>query len=171
MRKPSIRNQHYWREIRRTMKGKLLILSLVLISVPSLSQDRGADTLRRYTWKYHGTSVGTINVPIGYSESTESYGEGFRTTLKYDDSSFIILHQGTMTGLPLLEGPKYQEFGKKVFHNRIIRWGKVANTELYWREINSVRQWPAINLAYGNVSKNRAALYVRAMNSFARSNK
>lgn len=148
--------------IRKLLAG----LPLVFISIISLGQG-SKDELVAFNLKQKNKSIATIQVPAGYKEETYSYVEGVRTTLTYPDGSYIILHVGGMIKLPFFTEPEHVVSKRQNLPNRIVRYGKVHNTNLLWREENSVGVWPPTNIGFTNVPKERRALFVRALRTFA----
>jgi hypothetical protein len=131
-----------------------------------------------YRWSYQGTVHGTIQVPPGYKEQTENYGEGIVTHLRYPDGSYIILQHGGMYAIPMLRDSEYLVSKVDEDTNRKVRRGPVATTPLRWREDNLKRDpqkrnqihplfymFPP-NIAYDKVRKDKGDVFDKALDSF-----
>ncbi len=145
------------------------VLLLVLASVFCAAQNSRKDELVTFAVLKNGKQkIATIKVPAGYKEETTSYVEGVQTILKYPDGSYIILHVGGMIKLPFFTEPEHEVFERQQLSNRMIKRGKVRNTELFWREENSIGVWPPTNIGFTNVPKDRLKLFEKSIRSFVR---
>jgi hypothetical protein len=116
-----------------------------------------------FYWTFAGDTLASINVPPGYQKTDWEYGEGIATTLKYPDSSFIVLHYGFTMSLPLLKSPHHLVYAETRSHDRTIRFGRVQNTRLRWRE-ESLSDLP-INIGFSGVPSAQLKTFDRALKS------
>ncbi len=150
------------------MRIHLCVLLFIIASVLCFAQSSQKNELETFTvFKNQTQRIATIQVPSGYKEETKSYAEGVQTTLTYPDGSYIILHIGGMIKLPFLTEPTHRVDKKQVLADRIIRSGRVKNTEFFWQEENSKGVWPPTNIGFTNVPKERVGLFRKSLRTFA----
>jgi len=77
---------------------------------------------------------GRLAVPGGFAVTTRHYVEGVVTTLHYPDGAQLILQQGGMTQIPMLQGAEYLILSKTKSPAKTIRRGKIRDRR--WREDN-----------------------------------
>jgi hypothetical protein len=131
-----------------------------------VSAAKADDQLVTFRWKNKSRELGTIAVPSGYKEETRASGESVRTTLKYEDGSYIVLHVGGVIKQPLFSEPDHQISEQRTLSQLVIREGKVRNTKLFWREQNSYGVSPATDTGFTNVPRDRFWLFMEALRSF-----
>lgn len=149
------------------MKAVSSVLLLVFASVFCVAQNSRKDGLVDLAvLKNDKQRIAIIKVPAGSKEETKSYVEGVQTVLTYPDGSYIILHIGGMIKLPFFTEPAHQVCEQRQLTNRMIRSGKVRDTELFWREENSIGVWPPTNIGFTNVPRHRLRVFEKALRSF-----
>lgn len=149
----------------------------LMVSLVAFGQNYPPERLITFEWKYNAWLHGTLLVPSGYKEETENYREGIVTYLHYPGSSYIILQHGGMFQVPMLQGKEYLVAETKDLADRIVRRGRIKNTDLFWGEINMKRKkvtgrkagffdfYPP-NIGFNRVSKEHRELFNRALESF-----
>ena len=70
--------------------NKIILISFFTI-LNSLAQTSDSSMIE-FNWKGIGNFNATLFVPDNYHQNDEYYGEGIFTTLTYEDSSCIFLH-------------------------------------------------------------------------------
>jgi hypothetical protein len=157
-------------EAKSKDQDEVTISSAATVYSPGIDRQEGSAKvlLVEYVWRNKNQQLGKLLVPPGYSEDTKSYTEGVRTTLTYPDGSYLILHVGGMIKLPFFSEPEHEVSKWRKLANRVVREGKVRNTELLWREDNSYGVWPPNNLGFTNVPRSRVKIFEDALASFKR---
>jgi hypothetical protein len=85
------------------------------------------------------------------SEHKQSYHEGYFTTILYEDSSYLLIHCGSMVNRPFFKGDDLILLDSLKIEDRIIRTGYKMNTDLSWREDFYFNR--NITIGYFNVKK------------------
>lgn len=119
-----------------------------------------------YCWKWKsGDTIATIQVPVGFHLLSEwEYGEGKVTTLRWADSSTVVLHFGGLMHLPFLGPPRYILTDSTTDRDGYTLKGRVVGTDLWWREVQLHEGW--YNIAYYDVPPDRVKLFDTMFESF-----
>ena len=148
------------------MKIKII---LILFFYPFVSSAQISDTtLVKYNWRGMGEYKAELLVLKDFKESNNYYGEGLITTLRYQDSSYIIFHIGGLIQHPFFNPNKDTNINVTdsiKIDNGILRKGIRKDKELYWREESLQSGW--INIGYGSVKVTKLKLFDKSIDSFA----
>ena len=84
-------------------------------------------------------------------KSNQSYHEGDFTTIIYSDSSFLLIHCGSMVNRPFFRGENLVLQDSSNVANRLSRAGYEKKTGLFWRE--DYYSDKKITIGYSNVKR------------------
>ena len=152
---------------RSLAQSALALLSFIAVGffqAPGCQQND--EPRATYCWKWEtGDTIATIQIPVGFRTLSDwEYGEGKVTTLRWEDSSTVVLHFGGLMHLPFLGPPRYILTDSSTDRGGYTLTGRVVGTNLRWREVQSHGGW--YNLAYYDVPPNRVRSYDYMFESF-----
>jgi hypothetical protein len=148
-------------QLSRSLASLLIVCCALGIAAPATA----------FRWR-----AGTLNVPSGFREAVRDYKEGTVTTLSYADESRIILQQGGMMRIPLLQD-KHPVRQESETSEKLTRAGVNPQAGTFWREDDFKRKPPAghvatwldlfpPNIAYDHVPQVRKREFDDALDSF-----
>lgn len=89
-----------------------------------------------FVWRYDTLTLGSLEVPTGYTAETENYLEGIVTRLSYPDGSSLVLQKGGLYRIPMFQDPEHVLDSSKPEEARTVRRGHYRGRSRCWGEID-----------------------------------